>query len=92
MRILQDHRARGQRLDRAVAVLKNTRLAAAWRAWRDLADDRAQLQAGLQAAVNMVAHRCTALAMQAWKVILNCDPIVLVPSRRKRVEEPTMLA
>ena len=56
------------RLADVVRVLQNSRLVAAWSAWAARRRDQQQRCQQLQAALNLMANRLLAMAVQAWKV------------------------
>lgn len=59
-------------MQKAGRIMCNVKLAAAWRGWLEVVDQRHCLQAKLGSAINLFCNRRLTLAWQAWKV---CGPI-----------------
>ena len=65
---LQAQHAEAEALQHAAAVLRNVKLAAAWRGWLAAAERSALLKEKLSLAVALLADRVLALAWRAWQV------------------------
>ena len=65
---LQARHAKAEALQHAAAVLRNVKLAAAWRGWLAAAERNALLKDKLSLAVALLADRVLALAWRAWQV------------------------
>lgn len=66
--MLQEQQQEAAALEKAGRVMRNLKLAAAWRGWQDRLQQRHYLQAKLGAAVNLFTDRRLAMAWQAWQV------------------------
>lgn len=59
-------------LARAGRVMCNVKLAAAWRGWQAVVEQRHGLQAKLGTALNLLTNRRLTLAWRAWRVSPTC--------------------
>ena len=66
--VLQEQQQEAEALAKAGRVMCNVKLAAAWRGWLAVVDQRHHLKAKLGSALNLFVNRRLTLAWQAWKV------------------------
>ena len=69
--LLQEQQQEAEALERAGRIMCNVKLAAAWRGWLAVVDQRHHLKAKLGSALNLLVNRRLTLAWQAWKVNLR---------------------
>ncbi len=65
---VQEQQQEALALEKAGRILCNVKLAAAWRGWLAVVDQRHYLQSKLGSALNLFVNRRLTLAWQAWKV------------------------
>ena len=66
--VLQEQQQEAEALAKAGRVMCNVKLAAAWRGWLAVVDQRHHLKAKLGSALNLFVNRRLTLGWQAWKV------------------------
>jgi len=69
--VLQEQQQEAEALEKAGRIMRNVKLAAAWRGWLAVVDQRHHLKAKLGSALNLFVNRRLTLAWQAWKVNLR---------------------
>ena len=69
--LLQEQQQEAAALEKAGRIMCNVKLAAAWRCWLAVVDQRHHLKAKLGSALNLFVNRRLTLAWQAWKVNLR---------------------
>ena len=65
---MQKQKEEATTLQKAGRIMCNVKLAAAWRAWLAVVDQRYYLQQKLGSALNLFTNRRLTLAWRAWKV------------------------
>lgn len=74
---MQEQQQEAATLHKAGRIMCNVMLAAAWRGWLAVVDQRHYLQEKLGSALNLFCNKRLTLAWQAWKVgtcaIPKCD-------------------
>ena len=65
---MQEQQQEAATLHKAGRIMCNVKLAAAWRAWLAVVDQRHYLQEKLGSALNLFCNKRLTLAWQAWKV------------------------
>lgn len=76
MLMLQEQQQEASALERAGRVMCNVKLAAAWRAWLAVLQQRRYLQEKLGSALNLFTNRRLTLAWQAWQVHIVFCPLL----------------
>lgn len=71
--MVQEQRQEAAALERAGRVMQNVKLAAAWRGWLAVVDQRHYLKAKLGSALNLFVNRRLTLAWQTWEVSRGCQ-------------------
>ena len=66
--LLQEQLQEAEALEKAGRIMCNVKLAAAWRGWLAVVEQRHHLKAKLGSALNLLVNRRLALAWRAWKV------------------------
>lgn len=65
---MQEQQQEAATLQKAGRIMCNVKLAAAWRGWLVVVDQRHHLQEKLGSALNLFCNKRLTLAWQAWKV------------------------
>ena len=66
--VLKEQQQEAAALEKAGRIMCNVKLAAAWRGWLAVVDQRHHLKAKLGSALNLFVNRRLTLGWQAWKV------------------------